>query len=60
MRHVIVCYCSNTYWFKKMKVTVLIPDDLTEEAMKLSKSASFTDALKTALATYIRMEEVKD
>jgi hypothetical protein len=42
-----------------MKVTAIIPQELIEEAMELSKADTITEALKVALISYIRSQKVK-
>lgn len=42
-----------------MKVTAIIDDTIIREAMKYSHSPTITDALKTALNEYIRMQKLK-
>jgi len=42
-----------------MKVTAIISKELIEEAMKLSKADTITEALKVALVSYIRSQKVK-
>ncbi|SDA71194.1 hypothetical protein SAMN03080617_01853 [Algoriphagus alkaliphilus] len=42
-----------------MKITALIPEEMIKEAMELSRAATITDALKTALAQYIAIEKIK-
>lgn len=40
-----------------MKLTASLPDEMIREAMKLSGTATITDALKTALAHYISFKK---
>ncbi|EKB48560.1 type II toxin-antitoxin system VapB family antitoxin [Cecembia lonarensis] len=42
-----------------MKVTAIIPQELIEEAMELSKADTITEALKVALVSYIRSQKLK-
>ena len=42
-----------------MKITALIPEEMIKEEMELSRAATITDALKTALAQYIAIEKIK-
>ncbi|MBS9524848.1 type II toxin-antitoxin system VapB family antitoxin [Litoribacter ruber] len=43
-----------------MKVTAIIPDEMIEEAMRLSQAGTITEALKTALQEYISMQKLKE
>ena len=43
-----------------MRTTLDIPEDLIAEAMKLTKIATKTDLIKTALANLITKERIKD
>ena len=42
-----------------MKVTAIIPKELIDEAMELSKAETITETLKVALVSYIRSQKVK-
>lgn len=42
-----------------MKVTAIIPQELIEEAMELSKADTITETLKVALVSYIRSQKVR-
>lgn len=42
-----------------MKITALLPEEMIKEAMELSRAATITDALKTALVHYISIEKIK-
>ena len=41
-----------------MRTTINLPDDLVNEAMKLSKCKTKTDLVKEALKNYIQREKV--
>ena len=43
-----------------MRNTLDLPEDLIAEAMKLTKIATKTDLIKTALANLITKERIKD
>jgi hypothetical protein len=43
-----------------MRTTLDLPEDLIAEAMKLTKIATKTDLIKTALANLITKERIKD
>ena len=43
-----------------MRTTLDLPEDLIAEAMKLTKIATKTDLIKTALANLITRERIKD
>ncbi|MEJ5962564.1 type II toxin-antitoxin system VapB family antitoxin [Pedobacter immunditicola] len=43
-----------------MKVTAIIDDKLIQEAIRYSKSATITDALKIALKAYINSQKLKE
>jgi hypothetical protein len=43
-----------------MRTTLDLPEDLISEAMKLTKIATKTDLIKTALANLITRERIKD
>ena len=43
-----------------MKVTAIIDDKLIQEALRYSKSSTFTDALKIALKEYINIQKLKE
>lgn len=43
-----------------MRTTLDLPEDLIAEAMKLTKIATKTDLIKTALANLITRERLKD
>jgi len=42
-----------------MKVTVILPDELVKEALKYTKAATFTEAMKIALKDYISNQKFK-
>jgi hypothetical protein len=42
-----------------MKVTVILPDELIKEALKYTKAATITEAMKIALIGYISNQKFK-
>ena len=43
----------------KIKVTALIPDDLVNNVVKLSKGKNITDSLSIALEYYVRRKKIE-
>lgn len=52
--------CSYAQKLSLMRTTLDLPEDLIAEAMKLTKIATKTDLIKTALANLITRERIKN